>query len=612
MTHKFITIAFAGKRDLPVANQVPEAIATLFAALDAEFGHTNLHLATGLAKGADQVVAGVFDTGNWLAEGTTNTKSMGAVIAFGKDDYLETLKNPESTEEVDLFTSLYDKCTHKLHLDGVYAPGVTGKPLRSRAHRQQGRFLTRMADVFVAVAAKNSESLAGGTLESTLCALQSGKPVILYNLADSLFYYYRDAISWTLDTEQASSVADIVKAFKKEFYSLKQDDAAGAIQSYHTEIEKLSKPTSLMFRLRKMAWFYGSGLTREPVAVKSLADAITNKRAELSNINARYQSQYRGGYMLNYLLASVAVFIAVMATCFYIYFPESCYWRYIILIMLGIVKVVLILIIISNTKTINNNNFNKMAIEYRYVSERLRANLHLAFAGIFKAIKPSLGNHNKNYLAAYPGEVVYQHILNNIFETEFEITLNSNDLLAGTEAIEKDWYQTQINYHKKETEAKHAMHSRLEHVAEKMGAWVLRIVYFELGLMSVELLLLFLKSHHIEIPGNIEHIVEKVGHISPVLLALTTLLPSLVITLISLNFQTEANRLSVRSERLINEINGAITDLDQKRNDLQKPERLSEGAIFMDLLSEYDKMSTITTDEVAEWSLLYEKNVPET
>ena len=617
-----INISFAGKRgDDEIQSEKIKSIAphfaTLFAAFDDCFSDTRFHFISGLADDADQIVAKLFIDGEWLSEMTDNEISMGAVLAFGKEDYLDTITDK------DTFDCLYRRCPQKLHLDGVYDKSEAGKTNRKLAHRQQSKVIVRMADIVLAAAPRDTQHNAGGTLETVQLALYSGKPVIFYNL-DNEKFYFPTAEDWILNNAEPKSIPDIVRIFRDNYYP----------QTAEVNELKLKKQQELkknpMYRLRNMAWnffhnFFERKLNKEIAREKEsletepaqaenesktggksgpgkLYKAIKNKRDDLGYIISHFQVQYRGGYLLNYSLSIIAVSIAALAICCFIYFPEDCKAHPYILISLGTVKIWIIWLIIKNTVAINRTGYNKTAIDYRYVSERLRADLQLSFAGLIKSVKPSLGNHNKNYFALYPAERLYEKIVAELSCTHYDITLDSKTVIEQVKRIEIDWLDGQLSYHHKDNKRHEIIHDKLEKWAERFGKIVLGIVIAELLLTAVE-------SFAME---EIKCIFHPLKIIIPALLGIATLLPAVVTTLVSISFQAEAKRLSFRSEVISKEINSIKQLLNETIKEYGHSERLAQGSVFSALLDELDKMGKITSDEVAEWSVLYEKSVPET
>lgn len=601
MAINHIYIGFAGKRLLEKDQSAIPLLQEVFTAMDRHFSNTHFHFISGLADGADQLATTLFQETRWQPE-QRNVSSTGALIAFPKADYLETIENKSR------FNSLYEQCKHTVQLDGIFREGEEGTKLRARAHRQQGRGIVMLADILIVVS-ELDEAIYSNSKETATVALHKGIPVIFLNLTDQRFYYFKDLEQWANQEKVPQSADEMILAFAAT--------VPPAIAEQPDELPDLTREKKRpgykwrswinngyerIFKVKRAASEHPdlSGISNV------LCEKVYAIRKKMSELSSYYQSQYRGGYMLNYLIAVLAVLVAVTGVVVYIYKEKKIFGTeeivekiaYGVIIALGIVKTVLIIIMIRNTHDVNHSHYNKKAIDSRYIAERLRVNYYLAFFGFLKAPRPSLGNHIQDYLSNYPGEINYQQLLDDIREEQSDIAINKEKLSGILTFIINDWFKGQAKYHEAENRKMYAMHHLLEARAELLSKIVLVIVIAEILLLA--------SCHFFEL---LPHELTKIP--SPLLMALTILLPTVITTLNGIIFQTEARKIAFRSQLIHSRINALLQTLEAKRAHITNSSNTPgyEGSYAIEVLEVLYKMAAITTDEVAEWSLLYEKPV---
>lgn len=588
-----ICVGFAGKREVSDEDKIVlSRLKDIFYSFDKHFVKTGFRFCSGLADGADQIASQLFlDTK--LSLENENCFSINSIIPFCKSDYLHTIENK------DVFLSLYDKCLHSVQLDGRYLEGDEGKWGRAKAYNHQGKGLVMYSDVLIVAAYMKSDSISSSR-ETAITSLHKNVPVLFLNLEDGLFYFFNDLESWLEGARIPQSIDDIVVSL--------MEIVGGENVVDHVDEGALLKRDTLAFKLRKRVWGMYEGLFKidddgsEKSGYVRIANAFSDKimsiRKTSSEATNYYQIQYRGGYMLNYLLAILAVFIGVVSITIYIYIAKHKVGHdgYFLIIALGIIKIFLIFIMVNNTKTVNSELYNKRAIDYRYVSERLRLNYYLSFFGFLRAPKPSLGGHIQDYLKKYTGEIIHQAKESSLYDEKWEISLTRESLIENISFIRDSWINGQVLYHKKENKRMFHMHEFLEHCVESLGKTVIFLLFIEV----IGLIIYSSFSEH-----------SLISIISPLIMGCTILIPAVITTLNSILFQTEAKKIAFRSQLIYEKINILMKELDERKRELLEGANnlRYDGSRTIEIVEILNKVAQIATDEVAEWSLLYEKPV---
>lgn len=581
---KLLSIAFSGKRSHQNLGAMEGPLGALFDAFEEGFPGTDLQLLSGLADGADQIVTTIFLRGE--------RRMPGAVLPFSLLEYITTIHNKAA------FQSLYDQCHYRLHLDGRHAGTALENNDQKEAYRQQARILPRLCDVFLATAEKEEEGLKGGTKEAILAALVIGKPVILLNLNDLRFYFYNSMEEWLFSPPTPLTASEIVKKCSV----LHQKDIL---------ITPEAEPRDLFFRLRKWIWsryeslFNKKASVADPTAtIKELDNTlfykIEDERKKASESSKYFMFQYRGGYLLNYCLAIAAIFIAVDSSTVHLFKLEQLFAEGQMtersLLLLGLLKVGVILLIIRNTKKINSHQYNTRAIKFRYTAERLRILSYFSLFGIFRIPKPLAGNHINTHLRDYQGEAMFRRIINEmIIHSRLCTEIGKEYILNTVGFIKEHWLEGQLAYYERDLKKMKKMDEKLVKFPEWLSKIVLAIVLAEI----LEILLPEAIHHHPVVALVLKWVL-------PVLIAATILLPGIITTINSMHFQTEAKRLAFRNEIMLHQMKKILADLDAA---IEKIGNRDGGSNLLSILVILDEAASLATDEVAEWTMIYEKRV---
>lgn|GEM_PF-6715186 len=588
---KLLSFSFSGKRNHGSLDLIEAPLEELFDAFEAEFRGSRLQLITGLADGADQIASSLFIKHEDRKGPKNSTRFLGAVLPLGREQYLETI------EDRECFKRLYEKSHYRLELDGSGGHRSADIDFKD-AYRQQARVLPRLCDVFIAVASRAEEGAKGGTKEAILAALVLNKPVAFLNLDDLQFYFYRSTEEWVYSLNGPMTAGDIVR---------------GCTLIFHKEINSpFDRPRKdVYYRLRRWIWNQYERWYKEEPAGKDATTLHTgmsdqffsrmqDHRKRVSEISKYFMFQYRGGYLLSYFLALVAIFIAVDTSTVHLWKKEivgiSESMAEIWLICFGILKIVVILLIIGNTDKVNKKQYNAKAIKYRYAAERLRTAAYLSIFGMVKIPGPFVGNHVEKHLKVYPGEAIFRKITSQlIIQFKLYLVIDRAYLLKAARFVKEEWLKGQLAYYKKDSVKMQAIDKSLMAIPKKLGYIVLAIVVAEI----IETLL----------P---EAIRGKTGNLIlwlvPVLVGITILLPGIITTVNIVHFQSEARRLAFRNVLMVDQLERVIKRLDEA---IKRIEREDCGSHLLGVLSILEEAASLTTDEVAEWTMIYEKAVPD-
>ncbi|MFP9099527.1 hypothetical protein ACLI09_10760 [Flavobacterium sp. RHBU_24] len=594
-----IFIGFAGKRAVNESDNliIATGLNNLFSLLNLQFEKTHFQLINGLADGADQLAAETF-INTKLNSG--NTGSLTSVLAFKKNDFLKTVENTKK------FTTLYNYASQVAELDGKYMEGDIGKRFREEAYAQQGKILALFSDILI-VATRLDSEVTSKSFDTALYALHKKKPVIFLNLDDSHFYLFKDLASFTIEDKKPCTLKVITDFVKSKFLFKPGDLESNEINRdvFFKLRALLCKRYERMFLQRKIV--EPSEHKAVDIDFNKLTQEISAIRSDKRKSSGIYQTQYRGAYLLNFLFALLAVFFAVITMLIYSLkhhisdvlnswnLPDSSHIPLYIIILVSVIKIALITGIIKNTNRVNKNKYNKKAIEYRYIAERLRVNYYLSFFGILKSPNPELGSHIQNYISQYSGEINYQTLISSLSHNQFKIIIDKTHLLNITRFINSEWLLGQIKYHEEEKKRMSVMHSGLEKIVEFISKSVLVVIAFEITIVTIKI------TNH-----DFEHIA---GILSPFILGIIILAPAIVTTINSMIFQTEARRIAFRSQLAFDQIKSISDKLQEKIQDIEREP--DKGSRVIEILELINTMAEMTTDEVAEWSILYEKPILE-
>jgi hypothetical protein len=365
---------------------------------------------------------------------------------------------------------------------------------------------------------------------------------------------------------------------------------------------------------------------------------------------------YRGAFLLNYLLASVAVALAAAslallgaiahvapveqaqalrqavehATADAHGASDSPSWLLPTLLILASIKLALLFAIARNTRRANREAWNDYAVDYRYLAERLRGMQYLPLAGSHQppaAAPPQFASRVVRQSAVdwlfdalvrsiSPAEMpqarsteIPSYDESGVVRVQRLLSCNSREVIA---AVRTGWIEGQARYHERNANTMRALHRWAERTGEHLGRGVIVIVAIDLLLVSGEWL-------H-ALPGTL---MPWVAMATPWLIFVSAVLPAVVASLNGIRFQSECERLAERSAVMRVMLEGRdrarpeeprgrrqhAEELERKIAAAQADPGADPGGWSYDVLRLTELVATDFVQEVAEWSVLYAKEV---
>ncbi len=663
-----------------------------------------LRLVTGLCEGADTVAAqelarvAITPDGSYQDDAPPRCleTELAAVLPFDFNAYRDS-RPAGFRAELDRQA---ERCGYIVTLDGIHAkpdPDTrVAQERRSKAYRAQSALLLRHADVLLAAADPGEPGKAGGTLETVRTALVFGLPVVFIHTGTGALRLIDPSDDLgsalanpppdtdTLEASLANLVSRILVAPDPEINQAGGDEpGAEGLRLLREYFDTTGSPPLRRGRdaklVRKRTWrerCWALMLARfidgrEPKADPPLP-AYKPYRDRATSLNYHYSGLYRGAFVLNYGLAVAAVLLATLSLVLIgsahsgvvdeihalaaaaehtvpaaeaTALAATPGWLYPVLLALGTLKLGIVIFIARNTHSANHDNWNDLAVDYRYLAERLRALYYLPLAGSFQP--PAAAPHQ------YASRVIHQSavdwLFNAIARAISPATLAQEELIPahdGADAIKvkilrlrplqtlatvRDrWLAEQVVYHARNARAMR----RLERFTEGAGNGLSRAVVY---IVALDIVIVALDLVHL-LPHALGHLLHG---FTPWLIFLAAVLPAAVASLNGLRFQSECGRLAERSAMLRVILGGRSTDTQAPESE-PEPEltggrwhetgalaaRIAAGADAesepgsepgtdiaawsLDTLLLTERIADDCVREVAEWSVLYAKQLPET
>lgn len=603
-----------------------------------------LRFVSGLADGVDQRVAD-------RARKRDHSKVehiLGAVIPFSPAiDY----RDQSAIENKTLYDALLKDCAWVHILDGKYvrsppddAPESTkleAKRARARAYRAQSDVLLRQCDVLIAVSDPAEAGSAGGTRETLMSAVALGLPIIHISLKDlrvslidsraalSDLQFVAPAEDW--HSKLRLAIAEITAA---PFHLEKPTAGETSIdRAFFDEFFGPAKPLSVLEWLRTkrrnllhavrdrveywmdVRWHVSRKLQapakkpRTPRAPRPPA-SLEAYRDRASELSAEYAGLYRGAFFLNYALAVVAVFLAAISLLVYLWpLPRSLGGSHgaveelsdaaaYTLIVFAVAKFLILLTIYLVARAANKHRWNEKAVNFRYVSERLRAMSYLPNVAILRPPVPSVTRVKPRRVQTTIADWLAMAAIR---ATERSGAPRERTY-APTQALETigtSWLKGQVKYHEDNAGKTALLTEFLDRWARRLSISVIAIVVFDLALLLLEVF-------HMLSPAA-SHLVHDW---SPLLIFIAVVLPAAVAGANGVRFQSECERLADRSEVFALVLEDMRREAGELDSAISRPTDNPQAwmgpvAIFT------ERCAQLFVDEVSEWSVLYAKELGE-
>jgi hypothetical protein len=629
-----LTLVLAGKREV-----APEALSGLTSALALAFGTiggrlgalrdpgcaagglasrfaleraARLTLITGLADGADQFAHRQY-LGQRPAAGAVDW-AIGAVLPCGRETF--ALHSPIVDRAA--FDDAAAGCDFIVELDGRL-PGAPfgdreGPPTtetrrirreRADAFQAQAELLLRNGDILFAVDDPDDDGRPGGTRQTLGLALDQGLPVLLHRLGEPGLAILRARAD--LDSAEClhgSDAVDGLEGLVDELVGF--DDPAGARHGDHAYAESLLRevfapngPTPGVLN-GLWGWFEGCFKVRATSARDAAPPPYRPFRDRASALSAYYAGLYRGSFLLGYILAVVAVAMAVTSLAILLLGGAAGWPNAVVeglLLVLGGLKFAAVFVIARLAERAKVLRLAHRAADYRYLSERLRAMIFLPHAGSLRTTVNSPLPHNTRVAALGVIDRLFLSIVRQVAPRDglpgrLDGVVIQPDAAMALEKIRAGWLENQMRYHQANQQTHQAMKSWLDVAARRLNTTVVVIVAFDIGLILLSF------------SGLAPKVLEEGLHnwAAPVLIAIAAILPAAVASLNGVRFQSEASRLGDRSQQMA--VSLAQLALRSQAS-CRRPPTLIEAMRLG------DDVAKLTIDEVAEWSALYGKDFVE-
>jgi len=647
-----------------------------------------LRMVTGLCEGADdraaEALARIRIKPNEHAPVEADSPihclspELAAVLPFAPEAY-RTSRSPGFRAQFDARLA---QCTWVIALDGHYdKPDVEttlSKERRALAYRAQSAVLLRQTDILVAAANPDDAGRAGGTLETVRDALAFDLPVIFIHTgkksADEAIYLIEpEELLPNVLAARAPSAEDLERRLADWVVQLTADPDVGTTSETHQGEEARRHGDALLTeyfdhpkspgqekrhfsnKLRKWTWERFEGLFKKKVSIA--ADAALKPylayRKRATELNYHYSALYRGAFVLNYVLAILAVILAAISLTLLgtaahtplvgevatvlenagitaekvAVSPNSPGWLVPVLIVLGAAKIGLLLFISVNTRRANQRRWNDRAIDTRYLAERLRSLFYLPRTASQQPPAAAPPQFASRAVRQSSVDWLCNAIVRSVSPADLEEArpaeipshdgagvvairrLYAPDALASLRVVRDSWIEGQIAYHTQNTGTMHAMHHRVE----VWQRWLGRLV---IGIVALDLVMLGIKALHW--PESL-YLTAKLA--TPWLIALSAVLPAIVAALSGIRFQSECQALAERSDvmrvLLVGRKNGGGGRRAQVDALIGAVERAvadpatDPGSWTHDALRFAERLATDFVQEAAEWSVLYAKEVSE-
>lgn len=422
----------------------------------------------------------------------------------------------------------------------------------------------------------------------------------------------------------------------------------------------------LTYRESCWAWFskrFTSGPRPSRDTVLKPFDGFRSRATEL---NYHYSGLYRGAFFMNYVLAIVAVTLAAFSLLLLgkgthttigsqvvdivdasghaateVAKTAQVGWLLPVLFVLGTLKLAIVISISLNTRRANSESWNDRAVDFRYLAERLRGMFYLPLAGSHQPPAAAPPQFASRVVRQSTVDWLFDAIIRGVSPADTgrgnQVELPSHDgqntvlikqllkvePLQVAKAVRDGWIESQAIYHARNSGTMHGMHHWIENVSKWLSWSVIAVVALDLVLIGGKVM------HWLP-----ESIVPVAKFATPWLIFISAILPAVVAALGGVSFQAECQRLAERSdvmqailagrERRHSHSGGQADarekaekgghwkiadDLSVQIDAAQSDPSTDIGSWSHNTLRLTERVATDFVHEVAEWSVLYAKEV---
>lgn len=513
---------------------------------------------------------------------------------------------------------------------------------RKESLRAQAAALRHHGDVLMAVWDPDANSKQAGTVESVLAALSENIPVIAVRLGSSpdgshatiqVLKHARDlhapqtGLKWQ---EDLMEVLKLILEFPHEQMDTTHDDHVEekgdyhALSAYHRFLsaDRFPRPWPGAIWRGLLAWTKKAemeALEKAPPGhdpVPALPDEslrVAMQRAQ--EMSRSFGEAHRGGILLSYGLAALAVLLAVVGHLCYDYSVACCWGEFGVILLMAMLA--------AQSKW---QDWHDAYTDARLLAEAMRMMEFLWPLGLHTPI-PKLPHYLKKHdhlrLPQQPWTVWYFRALVRMLPLHGGPAYPAKDSIEMAKHLSENWIAVQIRHHTRNS----ARHGSFHHLAERLRRFFFGLALTAVLLHTVEKLLKIYCIHWDWMPGD--------GW----LFFFCVFMPAAIAAVHGAASQLESSRLHLRSKSLkeMLEVSKARLDALKGKKSFVVSEMMISEVVVSDVAATEVKVSEVTVkesqgtelspadyrflqaealnaaslmiDETAGWSLLY-KNAP--
>jgi len=553
---------------------------------------------TSLAKGGDQIGAA---TALEAADAQHAIEvALEVVTPFAEENYpgLPGATRKEFTdEEADEFRRLEKRSRQTICLAGTYG----NDDERLRAYQDARDVLLQNSDVLIAVYDPTQPVKPAGTRETVKLALAAGSPVIGVLVDQSTATItvprldglpgndWQDDVSESIrqqlvlpdlpDLRHALQRLDLISG--EEPPGICTEDTlgqifAGAWNATHELAALAASPESIKHLDEKSA---------EDPAIETAPYAAFYQRA--SELAMMYMRAYRGGFVLAYVLAGVAVAAAVLMLVTFRLTPHP---PPLIIWTLAGGKIFILVILLRLQGSGRREKLHEAAADFRYLTELLRPMQWLTPLGTYPPavdlpLHATRHDPRRSWMAWLARAVARSSpsvSLRGVDHQPRHITLTPNYAAGVLDAARTEWIESQVRYHAANARRMHIMEEGMERLAQGL-IWVVLLAAFMAWAAET----------------------QEADHLAAVLTGIAAVLPAFTAAIGGILFQSEAKRLASRSEAMQHALGHQQQVLAAEADRLR-----AAGTTYLadspHATAVLKHLSAITIAEAADWKILYQ------
>lgn len=566
-----------------------------------------LRFVTGLASGSDQVL-----TQEAFSSAITAPIARELFVIYPYDITTYQAVNP-------ITSGLPSRADWALVLD----PSAPAEAERQRSYQAQAWWIRQHSDLLVAIWDPANRFNPGGTEDSIQHALRQGLPVIWVQPSQQpCIRILRQPEQINPGTCPTATTGDIQKLLQ-QLLAFPRPRAgsheAGTAHHFEAEIQEFFNPPlsgdtyrgSLwragleilngMFELQQSSLRCWRESQNQPVRPVRAARRMNSPappqlrpyagwKNRADQLAGFYAGQYRGGFMLNHLLAWIAVFCASFGL-FVVAFVEQQQSKYFFGLLLSVVELIAIAWIVGNVRSSKAGRWHEKSINYRYLAELLR---QMDFLAALACSTPS-SRPPIQYAGNDPRQTWMTWLFHALVRQAPPMitsrgawrckTLGASHCDAVLDDVRKNWISGQIEHHRQNSTGMGRMQETIEF-------WSRCFFYFVLacGLVHVLFDVFFHDPNLHSVPLLVQ-----------CCLIVSIILPAAVITLIGFRNQTEARRLHERSWNMSLQLVRLSRDLLRMKNS-RGP---STPMYAWQVAAGVHALGQVMIDEVTDWQIVY-------